>query len=214
MLPLSTGRPPLPTRPSRSPSRLGQRVLRKSAAATVLGLALVAPTQAPAIAAPAASPVGTAHTSTPSTLAATAGSLAGASVGAATQVDYAYTLTARKYERRLHHWVNKVRDNRDLRPLRYRACDQGIAGRWTRHLVKTDAFYHQDMGRYMEKCSRTAVGEILAMGGVMPRQMVRMWLASPGHKEQLLKRDYRVLGISARRNSDGAWIGCIDFGRS
>jgi uncharacterized protein YkwD len=43
--------------------------------------------------------------------------------------------------------------------------------------------------------------------------MIKMWLNSPGHRALLLDPKFRKAGVSARRGADGAWVGCIDFGR-
>ncbi len=117
------------------------------------------------------------------------------------------------YERRLSHWINQARHNRGIRAVNHRACIDGFAERWARHLVVSKKFYHQDLGRIMRDCSQSSAGEILAMGTVSPRAMVGMWMRSPGHRDIMLSRSFRLAGVSAKQKADRSWIGCVDFGR-
>ncbi len=117
------------------------------------------------------------------------------------------------YEHRLKVWMNRQRARIGVRSVGVRPCIDTFADRWTHHLVATDGFYHQDLGGVMRTCRQSQAGEILAMGNVTPYQMVRLWMASPDHRRLLLSNDYARAGISARRDTSGNWIGCIDFGR-
>ena len=109
--------------------------------------------------------------------------------------------------------MNDVRRKRHLVPLRVRPCLGGYATRWARHLARTGQFEHQNLSPILRACELSRVGEILAKGNVTPRYMISMWLHSPGHRALLLDPNFRKAGVSARRGADGAWVGCIDFGR-
>jgi len=118
-----------------------------------------------------------------------------------------------EYEQRLQAKINRVRRNHDLRALKVRSCTDRFAERWAGKLARTGAFYHQDLDRMMNRCDLRSAGEILAKGNVTPGQMVQLWLASPPHREQLLTARYRIAGVAARFDSQGSWVGCVDFGR-
>ncbi len=122
-------------------------------------------------------------------------------------------LNQAKYEGRLNFWMNRQRSHVGIRRVGVRLCLDGFAERWAQHLKATNSFYHQDLGGVMNNCRQSQAGEILAKGNVTPYQMVQMWMASPDHRRLMMSRDYGRAGISARRNSAGTWIGCIDFGR-
>jgi uncharacterized protein YkwD len=122
-------------------------------------------------------------------------------------------ITRHEYEQRLVHWINRARDHHSKRSVKVRACVDDFAGRWARHLAVKQKFEHQDLRPIMQDCGLTRAGEIIAMGGVSPRQMVRMWLDSPDHRDILLSRRYGLAGVGAYLGGDDAWYGVVDFGR-
>ena len=117
------------------------------------------------------------------------------------------------YTDRLADAMNDIRRKHHLVPLKVRPCLDRFALRWARHLARTGKFEHQSLTPLLDRCDLSRVGEILAKGNVSPRYMIRMWLNSPGHRALLLDPKFRSAGVSARRGNDGAWVGCIDFGR-
>jgi uncharacterized protein YkwD len=122
-------------------------------------------------------------------------------------------MTRAEYEERLVYWINRARDHHSKRSISIRACVDGYAGRWARHLAVKEKFEHQELGPIMKNCRLQAAGEIIAMGTVSPRQMVRMWLNSPSHRDILLSRKYRLAGVGAYLGDNDAWYGVVDFGR-
>jgi len=117
------------------------------------------------------------------------------------------------YTKRLARAMNDVRKKHDLKPLRVTGCLDRFAVSWARHLARTGRFEHQDLSPILERCELRRVGEIIAKGSVTPKQMIRMWLDSPGHRALLLDPGFRKAGVGAKRDSGGSWVGCIDFGR-
>ena len=124
-----------------------------------------------------------------------------------------YDMSKREYQQRLAYWINRARDNHSKRSVRVRPCIDDYAGSWARHLAVKAKFEHQSLGPIMRRCDLSTAGEIIAMGGVTPRQMVRMWLRSSGHRDILLSRSYRIAGVGAHLGDNGAWYGVVDFGR-
>ncbi len=181
---------------------LRQRGLGGAAIAALAAFAVVLPLQTPAQASTTAAP----------------SSASASAVNVATTVTLATKakktpLSQAGYENRLHRWANKARAHHGIRALSVRPCHENFAQRWARHLANKNEFYHQDLGRYMTSCKLGKAGEILAMGSVSPRNMVRMWMHSSTHRQILLDRSFRLAGIGARKDARGNWVGCIDFGR-
>ncbi len=183
-----------------------KRIFGSTAVALVTAVAVVLPLQGTANAAPSAA--GTAAAASAITT-SVQGAKAGLSASGATAAKYRQSV----YESRLQVWVNRVRHARGIRPIAVRPCHDGYAERWTNYLARNNQFRHQDLGPYMDRCKLTKAGEILALGQVRPVRMVRMWMNSPGHRKIMLDRSFGLSGIAARRDSNGNWIGCIDFGR-
>jgi len=58
------------------------------------------------------------------------------------------------------------------------------------------------------------VGENIAMGYSSGRVVVnRGWMHSDGHRANILRREYRLMGIGAARDASGRWWASQVFGR-
>ena len=57
------------------------------------------------------------------------------------------------------------------------------------------------------------VGENVGYGNVTPEQMVAMWMASAGHRANLLRPEYTHLGVGAAATATGRWYGTQVFAR-
>jgi uncharacterized protein YkwD len=195
---------------SARPARRTKRLFGSAALAVITAAVVVLPMQGPADAAPTTASASV-HNVTAASALSTAFSGATSGLFASRVTASGYTRSV--YEARLHVWANRVRAAHGIRPIAVRPCHDGYAERWTGYLVRNGEFRHQDLGAYMSRCKLSKAGEILAMGSVTPNQMVRMWMHSPDHRRILLDRSYGLSGIAARRDANGNWIGCIDFGR-
>jgi len=92
-------------------------------------------------------------------------------------------------------------------------------------MVKSHYFEHGDfMGRieqtgYLANSSVWTVGENLAWGGgrvASPSSIVQMWMHSPGHRQNILSRSYREVGIGIVLGTPDGVAGSTyttDFGR-
>jgi uncharacterized protein YkwD len=122
-----------------------------------------------------------------------------------------HTDRERRYQRKVFHWTNVARRRHDLRPYQRVSCLRRVAVRWAEHLARTGDFEHQDLGVIFNRCPRaTAAGENIARGGVTPRQMVRMWMRSPGHRGNILSRRFTHMGVGAAVRHR-QWTGVQDF---
>jgi uncharacterized protein YkwD len=124
-----------------------------------------------------------------------------------------HTHRERRYQRKVFHWTNVARRRQDLPPLRRIPCLRRIGVRWAEHLAASGDFEHQNLNVIFRRCDGArSAGENIARGGVTPRQMVRMWIRSDGHRANILNRGYTHLGVGAAVRN-GQWSGVQDFAR-
>jgi uncharacterized protein YkwD len=150
--------------------------------------------------------------------------LASASPAAALSVDDRNALEASVVER-----INTVRRAHGLRPLRVEPRLAGAADRHASSMAAASYFRHElytptraanwtSFGTWIRwfwpgpGYSSWSAGENLAWGapGISASQTVSRWLASPGHRANILKRGWRWIGVGAvhvdqPRGYYGAW---------
>jgi len=119
--------------------------------------------------------------------------------------------TPARYEVRVQHWINKERADRGLGALQRVRCAEGTAKNWSHHLVRADAFYHQDMGNVLRQCGANYAGETLGKGGISPFRLVQLWMQSPPHKAVLTSHYPHGIGIGAVVDSHGQWLTAANF---
>ena len=104
---------------------------------------------------------------------------------------------------------NQVRSAHGLAPLRENSRLRRAAAAHTTDMVAKGYFAHSEPSgdtlvdrlvgaRYMRRSSDWTVGENLAWGTgnlATPAAIMKAWMASPGHRDNLLRRSYRELGI-------------------
>lgn len=100
---------------------------------------------------------------------------------------------------RLFHALNRARAGYGLVRLRVGSTLQTGAHAWARYLLLHDAFHH---GRIASGTSEN-IGWLTCRRG-WARALVRMWLASSGHRANLLDRSARRVGVGVAR---GRWSG-------
>ena len=109
--------------------------------------------------------------------------------------------------------TNVQRATRGRVPLRHQACVQKWAVRQARKMARQERMFHQDLARVAKDCRLSIAGENVAYGYSTGRSVVvDGWMKSAGHRANILKRDYRLMGIGARR-ADGTWYVAQVFGR-
>ena len=116
--------------------------------------------------------------------------------------------------------VNSARAARGLVPLRSDAPLVRAARSHSTTLMRTDAFTH---GSFASRIAASGArgprfGENLAWGTgsrASARSIVRAWLASPGHRANLLRPGFRRIGIGTRvgtfQGHGGATVVTADF---
>jgi len=119
---------------------------------------------------------------------------------AASAGDQAATLN--QSERSLLAVVNEVRSGHGLRPLRVDPALARVARSYSATMIQTDVFTH---GAMFERLARSgargpAFGENLAWGTgpyASARRIVGSWMASPGHRANLLRPGWNRIGLGA-----------------
>lgn len=118
-----------------------------------------------------------------------------------------------KYQSQARSVSNVKRDHHDLAKFRKQRCVQRFARRQAVRMARQQRMYHQDLGVVLRRCNLSRVAENVAYGYPTGRAVVRAWMKSPGHRANLLNRQHRMLGMAARRGSDGRWYAAQVFGR-
>ncbi|KHL15825.1 uncharacterized protein YkwD [Mumia flava] len=117
------------------------------------------------------------------------------------------------YERRVVRHTNRKRTNRGLRGLRRSACLDRFAQRSANRIARNGRLTHQNLRPVLDRCNAWMVGENIAYGYVWPRRVVRAWMASPGHRANILQRRYRRIGVGMARDASGTvWVAQV-FGQ-
>ena len=133
----------------------------------------------------------------------------------------ATTLT--KSESTLLSAVNDVRRAHKLRPLRVDATLVRAARDYSTTLIRRNAFTHGALGTRLARYGVRGpiYGENLAWGvgdRASARGIVRGWLASPGHRANLLRPGWTRIGIGSRvgtfRGHVGARVVTANFAGS
>ena len=119
-------------------------------------------------------------------------------------------MSAGTYESKVQYHVNKKRAARGLPRLRLESCTDGTAERWASHLASTGEFYHQSMMTIINRCNAYYAGETLGRGAISPRKLVYLWMHSPAHKDVLLSRHARRIGVGSYL-SGGQWVTAANF---
>jgi uncharacterized protein YkwD len=119
--------------------------------------------------------------------------------------------------------VNRERARRGLRRLRENRRLSLAARRHARDMALRNYFSHQSLSgaTFLDRIRRTGylrgasywtVGENIAWGEgrlASPREIVRAWMGSPGHRANILARRFRNIGLGVAR---GAPVGGADGG--
>jgi uncharacterized protein YkwD len=118
-------------------------------------------------------------------------------------VPAAQAATLSPSERSLLGAVNDVRAAHALRPLRVDPKLVHAAQDYSTTLIRRDIFTHGALGPRLASYGVRGprFGENLAWGKgrrATPRVIVRSWMASPGHRANLLRPGWTRIGIGAR----------------
>ena len=116
--------------------------------------------------------------------------------------------------------MNQVRLAHGVQPLRPDWRLERAARSHSSKMLSAGVFFHGAFNARIRSVGVRAprLGENLAWGvgrAARARAIVRMWLASPGHRRNLLDRGYRLVGVGALRGNfsgrQGALMITTDF---
>ena len=110
-------------------------------------------------------------------------------------------------------YTNAARAAHGLRPLAMATCTTRIADRWTAHMAARHVFRHQGLRKVLRRCHSHRAAENIAMstGSFSASDVVRAWMASPGHRANILDSRLRYLGVAAFRSRSGHTYITQDF---
>ncbi|WP_435771568.1 CAP domain-containing protein [Nocardioides sp. SYSU DS0651] len=116
--------------------------------------------------------------------------------------------------------TNRKRAAHGCRPLRLHRDIRQAARRHSVVMAKARTLSHQlpdepNLGIRLTRAGYTPwtlVAENLASGQTTPRQVVRAWMASPGHRRNILDCRLRHVGVGYVKYGDRVWW-TQDFGR-
>lgn len=122
------------------------------------------------------------------------------------------TAAVAAYEARLIYSINVQRTKYGRAKLTALACPDRYAESWAAYLARTGAFYHRAMMPFLTGCGASRVAENLARGNVSADRMVVAWMASPGHRANILDGRLTRIGVGAVY-AGGRWTIATDFTR-
>lgn len=118
--------------------------------------------------------------------------------------------TIAAYEARVIYQINVQRVKYKRYKLAAAYCPDRYAESWAAYLARTGRFYHQSMSRILTGCSATRAAENLARGYSTADRTVAAWMASPGHRANILDAKLTRIGVAAVY-SGGRWTVAADF---
>lgn len=103
-------------------------------------------------------------------------------------------------QQRVRHGLGKLHANRALRGAANRYARTMVTQRFFEHVSPAGSTFVQRIAgtNYLRGARGYAVGENLAWGGdgtSTPRTIVDAWMASPGHRANILNGAYRDIGV-------------------
>lgn len=120
--------------------------------------------------------------------------------------------TSDRYESDVVTATNQERRAQALTALATQACVDGYAESQAEAMAAESRMYHQDLGPILRACNLHMVGENVAYGYPSGAAVTAAWLASPGHRANILNPGYRLLGVGAVQDSTGRWYAAQVFG--
>ena len=120
--------------------------------------------------------------------------------------------TTAAYQARVIQQINVVRHRYGRGGLTSTYCPRLYAWRWATYLARTGAFRHQSLYPILRTCRATVAAENLARGFPNADRVVVAWMASPGHRANILDRRLTRIGVAAVF-SHGTWVVATDFTR-
>jgi uncharacterized protein YkwD len=110
--------------------------------------------------------------------------------------------------------TNKDRVKHDARKVTSSKCLDKFAERQAKRQAKKKKMYHQNLQAALVECDMRMVGENVAFGFTSTKALQRAWMNSPGHRSNILNKEFRKVGVGAAKDSRGRWYYATVFGVS
>ena len=146
----------------------------------------------------------------------TLGATAVAAPAASAATDAVY---ANQVEASIIKYTNVQRRGYGRRAVSSNACVERYAEGWAVHLARYNRFYHRSYRVVLRGCRRSYASENIARYSVtgasadaLAKVIVRMWMRSPGHRQNLLNGRVRLIGVGVQKSANGRqWIAVQNF---
>jgi len=124
------------------------------------------------------------------------------------------TKASKAYGKAAEKATNAQRAKRDRVRLKGDACLAKWAAKHAKRLARNNkGIWHQDLQPILRDCNLRTVGENVAAGYGSGRSVVNKgWMKSPGHRENILRKQYRRSETVARKSRSGTWYAVQLFG--
>jgi len=109
------------------------------------------------------------------------------------------------YELGVKSITNKSRVSNGKVALSHQWCVDKYAEENARIMASRRVLAHQSLSRILRNCNLSRVGENIAKGYSTPSLVMAAWMASSGHKANILNYRYRLIGVGAVRDQYGRW---------
>jgi uncharacterized protein YkwD len=110
--------------------------------------------------------------------------------------------------------TNERRADAGLPALKRSVCAENFAGRHSRWMADTGTFRHADLEDLSDRCGTRTVGENIVMASpeLTAEQALDAWMASDGHRANILRRSFTHLGVGVGYDeATGSWYATQDF---
>lgn len=117
-----------------------------------------------------------------------------------------------EFEVRLMNEINAVRTAAGRpRIEHFDSCVDRLAEDWASRIASTGVLEHRDQNQVLRRCNQSWAGENMFRGTLLtPVRSVGVWMASPPHREILMKRRGRLAGVAVARDSRGRLVGVLN----
>jgi uncharacterized protein YkwD len=120
---------------------------------------------------------------------------------------------ATAYQNQLLRLHNAEREKRNLPRLSFHGALNRAASRYARLMDSTDHFDHTgpDGSTFDQRILAAGgsgfmtMGENIAFGQRTPAEVTRAWMASPGHRRNILNRSFRLVGFG-KAGTEPYWV--------
>ena len=73
-------------------------------------------------------------------------------------------------------------------------------------MARAGELFHQDLAKVQQRCGMGWAGENVAVGYSSGRAVVKGWMGSPGHRANILRTEFRLMGIAAVKRKGRWWV--------